>query len=256
MAEEAKKGRLSALSEKIKEHAENSSARAQEASGGRQNGGRLAPGASAQAANSTAAVKPTAAAGSTVRPTAAAGSTVRPTAAAGSTVKPTAAAKPAGAANRFTDVPADAYYADAMDWAVKQGITSGTSDTTFAPGNPCHKGHAATFLWRFLGSPKPKNSNNPFKDVSDGPFYQAILWAAWSGVISGETSTTFVHTTPCTRRQVLTYIMRTQGTPKATEEEAAKWAAHRGLMTGITGGIDAPCTRADMVTFLYRIRQK
>ena len=169
-------------------------------------------------------------------------------------MKPTAAHVSAKSA--FTDVPADAYYAKAVDWAVRKGITSGTTETTFAPDNPCHRGHAATFLWRAKGSPAPGTAKNPFKDVSDGPFYQAILWASAKNIIPGVTASTFEPGTFCTRGQVLSYLRRAEGKIDATEKDAALWATTKDLLSGQPGGINDPCTRADIVYYLYRLYGK
>ena len=168
-------------------------------------------------------------------------------------VKPTS--NTAAKSSKFTDVPASAYYAEAVEWAVQKGITSGTTETTFTPTNPCHRGHAATFLWRAHGSPAPKKTNNPFTDVSDGPFYKAILWAVENGIMEGTSATTFEPTAPCTRGDVLKYLLRSEGKANATEEEAVKWANVKHLMTGFAGGANAPCTRADIVTILYRAKK-
>ena len=203
----------------------------------------------ATATASTAAAKTTAAAGTAKAAAAKTAAAVKP--AAASTVKPAAAAK-----STFTDVPANAYYAEAVEWAVKKGITSGTTETTFTPDNPCTRGHAATFLWRAQGSPAPKTTKNPFTDVSEGAFYQAILWAAETGVIPGTTDSTFAPGEACTRGQVLTYILRTEGKPNATDADTTKWIAEKRLLAGLSGSATVPCTRADIVTFLYRVKAK
>ena len=139
-----------------------------------------------------------------------------------------------------------------MAWAVGKGITSGITPTEFAPGNPCHRGHAATFLWRSMGSPAPKTASSPFSDVTDGPFLQAVLWASEKGIVPGTSDTTFSLKDPCTRAQVLTYLYRAKGKTGATEAEATAWAEQQGLLKGLDGGTGAPCTRADIVTFIYR----
>ena len=260
-----KKEKFNALSNKIKEHAANTAANAAGASSDGEKrglfGGLFGNKPNNASATSTAA-KPTTAT-TTVKPTTAAKPTtattsVKPTTtAATTTVKPTTAAKPtssAAKASAFTDVPANAYYAEAVAWAVQKGITSGTTETTFTPGNPCHRGHAATFLWRANGSPNPKSTKSPFTDVTDGPFYKAILWAVEQGIMQGKTATTFEPTAPCTRGEVLTYLLRSEGKPNATEDEAVKWANVKKLMTGFAGGASVPCTRADIVTILYRAK--
>lgn len=289
MANETK-GKFDNLSNKIKDHAAQSAANTtqDDAKSGKGLFGSLFKPTASSAANTqtntqtgtkptvfgTPAVKPTAnttATTTAAKPTATTATTaakptstastataVKPTGTA--SVKPTgttstASVKPTGTVkSKFTDVPSDAYYADAVAWAVKNGITSGTTETTFAPENPCHRGHAATFLWRANGSPAPKNAKNPFSDVSEGPFYQAILWASSNAIIPGKTATTFAHTEPCTRGQVLTYMLRAEGKPAATEADAIKWAAGKRLLAGLSGSTSLPCTRADFVTFLYRAK--
>lgn len=194
----------------------------------------------------TGSVKPTTAATTSAKPTAT--GSVKPTSA--TSVKPTAAKK-----SVFTDVAPSAYYADAVEWAVQKGITSGTTETTFTPNNPCHRGHAATFLWRSKGSPAPKSANNPFADVSaDSPFYKAILWATENKIIEPKSANAYEPAAPCTRGEVLTYLYRAEGKSGATEADAIKWANLKKLLAGFAGGSNVPCTRADIVTFLYRVK--
>ncbi|MBQ7681475.1 MAG: S-layer homology domain-containing protein [Oscillibacter sp.] len=271
-----KKEKFNALSSKIKEHAATTAANAAEAATDEAKRGLFGlfgnkPNAAANTNNTTAtttnakptatttaakptattSVKPTTATTTAAKPTTTTASVKPTTTAAATNAKPTTAAK----ATAFTDVPANAYYAEAVAWAVQKGITSGTTETTFTPGNPCHRGHAATFLWRANGSPNPKSAKSPFTDVTDGPFYKAILWAVEQGIMQGKTATTFEPTAPCTRGEVLTYLLRSEGKPNATEEEAVKWANVKKLMTGFAGGASVPCTRADIVTILYRAKK-
>mgnify|MGYP004523418707 FL=1 len=108
----------------------------------------------------------------------------------------------------FTDVPSNAYYHDAVLWAVEQGITRGTTETTFSPNQRCSRGHIVTFLYRAQNSP-PALGTNPFSDVSYGSFcYHAALWAAANGVTKGTTETTFSPSAPCTRGQIVTFLYR------------------------------------------------
>ena len=243
----ADNNKFSALSNKIKEHAATTGVNAanNETDGAKR--GLFGFGQKPNANNNNA--KPTAT--PSVKPTAT--PSVKPTATP--SVKPTATNVKPTAKTKFTDVPASAYYAEAVAWAVQKGITSGTTETMFTPNNPCHRGHAATFLWRAHGSPAPKKASSPFTDVSDGPFYKAILWAVENGIMEGTSATTFEPTAPCTRGDVLKYLLRSEGKPNATEEEAVKWANVKHLMTGFAGGANAPCTRADIVTILYRAKK-
>ncbi|MBQ6207882.1 MAG: S-layer homology domain-containing protein [Oscillospiraceae bacterium] len=256
-----KKEKLNALGNKIKEQAAQTAANAE--SGAKKGLFGFGSKPTANAATTTATnAKPTTATTTSAKPTATtsakpttATTSVKPTTTAAASVKPTTATTTAAKKSSFTDVPASAYYADAVEWAVQKGITSGTTPTTFTPANPCHRGHAATFLWRSKGSPAPKTTNNPFTDVApDSPFYKAILWATENKIIEPKTATTYEPTAPCTRGEVLTYLYRAEGKSGATEADAIKWANLKKLLAGFAGGSNVPCTRADIVTFLYRVK--
>lgn len=167
----------------------------------------------------------------------------------------------------FADVPASAYYADAVEWAVEQGITSGTSATTFSPDMSCTRAQIVTFLWRANGSPKADGAN-PFTDVSaDAYYYDAVLWAVKEGITSGTSATTFSPDATVTRGQTVTFLYRGAGTPAvsggsfadvaadAYYADAVVWAVKEGITSGTGGNSfspDAPCTRGQIVTFLYR----
>ena len=167
----------------------------------------------------------------------------------------------------FADVPASAYYADAVAWAVEQGITSGTSTNTFSPDMSCTRAQIVTFLWRANGSPKADGAN-PFTDVSaDAYYYDAVLWAVKEGITSGTSATTFSPDATVTRAQTVTFLYRAAGAPAVTGGSfadvaadayyagAVAWAVKEGVTSG-TGGNnfspDAPCTRGQIVTFMYR----
>ena len=167
----------------------------------------------------------------------------------------------------FADVPASAYYADAVKWAVEQGITSGTSATTFSPDMSCTRAQIVTFLWRANGSPKADGAN-PFTDVSaDAYYYDAVLWAVKEGITSGTSATTFAPDMTVTRGQTVTFLYRAAGAPAVTGgsfadvaadvyyADAVAWAVKESVTSG-TGGNnfspDAPCTRGQIVTFMYR----
>lgn len=167
----------------------------------------------------------------------------------------------------FADVPASAYYADAVAWAVEQGITSGTSATTFSPDMSCTRAQIVTFLWRANGSPKADGAN-PFTDVSaDAYYYDAVLWAVKEGITSGTSTTTFAPDMTVTRGQTVTFLYRAAGAPAvsggsfadvaadAYYADAVAWAVKEGITSGTGGNSfspDAPCTRGQIVTFLYR----
>ena len=166
----------------------------------------------------------------------------------------------------FDDVSANAYYADAVKWAVEQGITSGTSATTFSPDMSCTRAQIVTFLWRANGSPKADGAN-PFTDVSaDAYYYDAVLWAVKEGITSGTTAATFSPDATVTRGQTVTFLYRAAGAPAVTGgsfadvaadayyADAVAWAVKEGVTSGTsatTFSPDAPCTRGQIVTFLY-----
>lgn len=175
--------------------------------------------------------------------------------------------------NPFEDVSANSYYYDAVQWAVKNGTTGGTSVTTFSPDAPCTRAQAVTFLWRAAGSPAPSSTEMPFADVPADAYYRnAVLWAVENGITGGTSATTFSPDAPCSRGQIVAFLWRSKQSPMVTAEnpfmdvnaadyyhDAVLWAAE----TGITGGTgantfspDAPCTRAQIVTFLYRALHK
>ena len=171
----------------------------------------------------------------------------------------------------FTDMPAKGKWAhNPIDWAVVNHITAGTSDTTFSPNDTCTRAQIVTFLWRAAGSPEPKTTNNPFIDVKPGKYYyKPVLWAVEQGITSGTTEITFGPNDGCTRGQVVTFLWRYAGSPKPEAEhnpffdvESGKyyykpvlWALENGITSGtspMTFGTVDVCTRAQIVTFLYR----
>ena len=171
--------------------------------------------------------------------------------------------------NPFTDVPSGAYYEDAVVWAVKKGITSGTSETTFNPDGSCTRAQAVTFLWRAAGSPEPKSAAMPFTDVPAGSYFEkAVLWAVENGITKGTSDTTFSPDASCTRAQIVTFLWRAGGSPAVSGNSAfsdvasdayyaaaVAWAEKNGVTGGIGGGLfgsDNTCTRAQIVTFLHR----
>lgn len=164
----------------------------------------------------------------------------------------------------FTDVPAGVYYADAVQWALDNGVTTGTSATTFSPDATCTRGQVVTFLWRAKGEPSPKTASNPFTDVkSSDYFYNAVLWAVEQGITTGTSATTFAPGATCTRAHIVTFLWRCLGQPGKTGQgqwydDAVNWANGAGLLSGtaqaFTPGAD--CPRADVVTYLSRALNK
>ena len=170
--------------------------------------------------------------------------------------------------NPFVDVSGGAYYEDAVLWAVREGITSGTTATTFSPGASCTRAQMVTFLWRAAGSPKASGSN-PFRDVSaDTYYYDAVLWAVENGITSGISADAFAPDAMVTRAQTVTFLYRAAGSPAAAPgsnfsdvssdayyADAVSWAVEKGITSGTAAAAfspDADCTRAQIVTFLYR----
>ena len=173
----------------------------------------------------------------------------------------------------FQDVAADQYYAVPVGWAVDNNITKGTSNVDFSPASPCTRAQVVTFLWRAEGEPKATGAANPFTDVAPGAYYyDAVLWAVEKGITSGTSATTFSPNAPCTRAQVVTFLWRYFGQPpmagtnpftdvKSGEyyRDAVLWALAKGVTQGESAtafGPDDTCTRAQIVTFLYRALKK
>ena len=171
--------------------------------------------------------------------------------------------------NFFVDVPADAYYFDAVLWAAEEGITGGVDATHFAPNATCTRAQAVTFLWRAAGSPAPKSSDMPFTDVAEGSYYyDAVLWAVENGITKGTSDTTFTPNAKCTRAQIVTFLWRSQKSPASDSvnpftdvaadayySSAVLWAVENGITAGTTATTFSPnndCTRAQIVTFLFR----
>ena len=114
-----------------------------------------------------------------------------------------------GSLNPFQDVPSNAYYFEAVNWAVANNVTNGTSETTFSPNVGCTRAQVVTFLWRAAGQPEPTEGTNPFTDVKEGTYYyKAVLWAVEKGITNGTSETTFEPNEDCTRAQVVTFLFR------------------------------------------------
>jgi len=177
----------------------------------------------------------------------------------------------------FTDVPADAYYAEAVNWAAAEGITGGIGNGQFAPDLACTRAQIVTFLWRAAGSPAPETVR-VFSDVPVDAYYaQAVYWAAENGITGGVGDNKFAPDLPCTRAQAVTFLFRyaaSQGMDAVTLQElvsgygdaeqvpgyalsAFNWALANGVMQGYNNEVmpNEDCTRAQIVTFLYRSRQ-
>ena len=156
----------------------------------------------------------------------------------------------------FDDVLDDAPYVDAVAWAVKNGITTGTGATTFSPDLTVTRAMAVTFLWRAMGEPKAVNRVNPFADVKEtNYFFEAVLWAVEQGVTKGTSATTFSPELTCTNAHMLTFLYRTLGCPDATGAEpwyadAMNWAVAKKIAPAATD-TNANCPRSSVVQFMY-----
>lgn len=169
----------------------------------------------------------------------------------------------------FTDVKNDAYYADAVKWAVDRGITNGQTTTLFGAEASCTRAQIVTFLWRAAGSPVLQTTKNPFTDLSeDAYYYQAVLWAVEQGITVGTTETTFDPDQTCTRGEAVAFLHRNAGEPVVAGnhgfqdvnggdyyDNAVQWAREKSITSGTTETTFSPnarCTRGQIVTFLYR----
>ena len=172
--------------------------------------------------------------------------------------------------NFFYDVPNGAYFYEAVKWAVKNGITTGVGNDLFAPEQPCTRAQIVTFLWRAAGSPEPKTASS-FTDVPASAYYaKAVAWAVENGITNGMTETTFAPDATCTRGQSVTFLYRAlKGTASGSTNftdvasdafyaDAINWAVANNVTNGTSATTFSPnadCTRAEIVTFLYRAYQ-
>ena len=170
--------------------------------------------------------------------------------------------------NPFEDVPEDSFYFLPVLWAVDEGITNGTSATTFNPGGDLLRAQVVTMLWRHAGSPVVQ-IDNPFTDVKEGDwYYNAVLWAVSEGITNGTSATTFGPAGVTNRAQVVTFLWRYLDSPDAVAEnpftdvdddawygKPILWAVENGITNGMSAtefGVNTNCNRAHMVTFLYQ----
>ena len=172
--------------------------------------------------------------------------------------------------NFFYDVPNNAYFYEAVKWAVKNGITTGVGNDLFAPEQPCTRAQIVTFLWRAAGSPEPKAMSS-FTDVPASAYYaKAVAWAVENGITNGMTETAFAPNATCTRGQSVTFLYRAlKGTASGSANftdvksdafyaDAVNWAVANNVTNGTSNTTFSPnadCTRAEIVTFLYRAYQ-
>lgn len=169
----------------------------------------------------------------------------------------------------FTDIPSGHYCEEPVVWAVAQGITAGTSATTFSPDAPCTRAQAVTFLWRAAGCPTPSSTGQPFSDVPEDAYYfNAVLWASEHHITLGTSDTAFSPDEKCTRAQIVTFLWRFMEPDISSGENTFAdvssrdyfflpvcWAIDHGITVGMGNNRFAPhdfCTRGQIVTFLYR----
>ena len=172
--------------------------------------------------------------------------------------------------NPFTDVKESDYFYEPVLWAYADGITTGTTATTFTPNGTCTRAQVVTFLWRAMGCPEPGFNRRPFTDVDSSEYYyKAVLWAVEKGITTGTSATTFDPNGSCTRAQVVTFLWRAAGSPEPTSPrhsftdispaeyyyDAVLWAVENQITNGMTQTTFEPgrtCTRGQVVTFLWR----
>lgn len=163
----------------------------------------------------------------------------------------------------FADVLSSAYYANAVTWAVEQGITTGVTSTTFQPNSTCTQAQILTFLWRSKGCPTVSETA-PLNISSDKYYFGAVNWGYANGIIGDD----FSPNDACTRATAVDYIYKSEGSPDISGSnaftdvnagesyvDAVTWAVEQGVTTGVTSTTFQPsktCTRAQIVTFLYR----
>ena len=181
--------------------------------------------------------------------------------------KPTTPEPPPPQTPSFSDVPNTSYYADAVKWATEKGITSGVTDTLFAPNASCTRAQMVTFLWRANGSPVIDDALN-FTDVPTDTYYaEAVRWAVSKGITSGTTETTFSPDATVTRAQTVSFLYRHAGSPAVSGNSfadvnadayyanAVAWAVAEEITAGTSTNTFSPnadCTRGQIVSFLYR----
>ena len=168
----------------------------------------------------------------------------------------------------FSDVPDGLWYTEPVKWAVNKGVTNGTAQGVFSPDAVCTRAQAVTLLWRAMGSLKPTTTVKVFNDVNTSDYYySAVIWAYEQGITAGTSNGVFSPNQPCTRGEIVTFLWRAKGSPAASGATfydvsadsfcatAVTWAYSQGVTTGNGDGSFAPnagCTRAHIVTFLYR----
>ncbi len=173
----------------------------------------------------------------------------------------------------FTDIVDDAYYYDAVTWALKNNISNGITGKAFSPHMICTRAQMVTLFWRAIGSPNPKSTVCKFTDIyREEYYYDAILWATNNCFATGTSASKFSPNLTVTRGQAATFMWRTAGKPVSKTEniysdifkadycyEAVLWQIEKEITKGTSKATFSPvvhCSRAHMVTFLYRYLSK
>lgn len=169
----------------------------------------------------------------------------------------------------FRDVVPGSYYETAVNWAAENGIANGTAPYIFSPDGECTRAQVVTFLWRAAGCPEPAETEIRFSDVQQNAYYaKAVRWAVENQITNGTGGGKFSPDKVCTRAEVVTFLYRSEGSPRATGASpfrdvnesdyfytAVIWAVKNGITKGVSKTAFAPeaiCSRAQVVTFLYR----
>ena len=184
------------------------------------------------------------------------------------TVTPPVSKPESGNKLQFADVNESKYFYAAVMWAAESNVTTGTGAGRFSPDDTCTRAQTVTFLWRAAGCPEPENYVNQFKDVKYGSYYaKAVAWAVEQGITNGISKDKFGPDETVSRAQVVTFLWRMAGSKAAAGSTfadvaagkyyagAVTWAVNEGITNGTsakTFSPDAGCTRAQIVTFLYR----
>ena len=175
--------------------------------------------------------------------------------------------------NPFEDITEGQYYTEPVFWALDHSITTGMDTSHFGPELPCTRAQVVTFLWRAAGEPEPNSKDCAFTDLDSSQYYyKAVLWAVEQHITTGMDDSHFGPELPCTRAQVVTFLWRAAEEPEADSAVAAftdiedvdyaktaiAWAAEKAITDGTGNGCFSPdltCSRAQIVTFLYRANQ-
>ncbi|MGN0335807.1 MAG: S-layer homology domain-containing protein [Lachnospiraceae bacterium] len=177
--------------------------------------------------------------------------------------------KPVVQENPFNDVTESDYFYDAVLWNVGNEITSGWTETEFAPEMNCNRAQAVTFIWRANGAPKPESTEILFKDIEKGAYYcDAVLWAVESGITKGYQADSFAPERTLTRGEFVTFLYRSEGKPSCSAKniftdvtsadyyyDAVLWAVENGITEGTGDNQFSPndqCQRGQVVTFIHR----